>query len=176
MPISSSVSTVSRRRVAGAVERRQVEVAALVERRRAFGVLEVEVLDFGPDVEGEAKRRGALQVALEYLSRVAGKWRAVRQMDVAEHSGDPAFSRAPGQDLQCRRVGEGGHVALAGAGEAFNRTAIEADALLERFFQLLEGDREALERAENVGEPEANELDILLTALLQDELAHFYCF
>ncbi len=131
-------------------------------------VLEVEELDLRPDVEGEAEGGGARQVALEHLARVAGEGRAVREVDVAEHARHAALARAPGQQLEGRGVGDRGHVALAGAGEALDRAAVEADALLERLFELLEGDGEALQRAEDVREPEADELDVLLAALLQD--------
>ena len=45
--------------------------------------------------------------------------------------------------------------------------AVEALALFERLLQLLDGDREALQRAEDVGEPEADELDVVVAAGLE---------
>ena len=155
--------------VAGDVERRQVEVAALVERRRALSdVLEVEELQLRADVEGEAEVGGALELALEDVARVALERRAVRVLDVAEHAGDAALARAPGQELR-RSTGRAWRSCRDSSMRAkpSMRAAVEAHALLERLLQLLDGDREALEGAEDVGEPEPDELDVVVAARLQ---------
>ena len=152
--------------VAGAVEGGQVEVAALVEGVGCVGAIEVEVFDLRANVEGEAEGGGTLQVALEHVAGVALEGGAVREVDVAEHAGHAALAGAPGKDLEGSGVRDGGHVGLAGAGEAGDGPAVEADALFERLFQLFESDRKALEGAENIGEPEADELHILLATLL----------
>ena len=58
--------------VRAGVERRQVEVAALVEHLGAAAVAEEEVLELGTDVEGvEAHRLGALERPPQHVARVA---------------------------------------------------------------------------------------------------------
>ena len=64
--------------VRGDVERRLVEVPALVEERRVVERLEVEVLELRADVEREALVRGARELTLQDAARVAGERRAVR--------------------------------------------------------------------------------------------------
>ena len=65
----------------------------------------------------------------------------------------------------------GDDVVLAQPRCALQRGAVEADALLERRFELRDGDREALEQAEHVDEPEAHELHAPLLDRAQHELA-----
>ena len=144
--------------------RRLVEVAAAVERFGAFRILEVEVLQFGADVEGVAEVRGALQVAAEDVARVAFKWRAVWMVDIAEHARDARFPGPPGDELEGCWVGPGEHVGLIDAREAFDAGAIEAHALVKRLFELLDGDREALQRADDIREPETDELHVVFAA------------
>jgi hypothetical protein len=66
--------------------------------------------------------------------------------------------------LEGRRVGAGEHVRLIDAGEAFDARAVEAHALFEGLLQFFHRDGEALERADDVREPEADELHIVLPA------------
>ena len=154
--------------VAGDVERRQVEVAALVEAApAAVRRLEVEVLQLRADVERVAEVRRALELPLQHEARVALERRAVRVLDVAEHARDAALARAPRQDGERRRVGHGDHVGLVDAREPLDARAVEALALFERLFQLLDRDGEALERAEDVREPQPDELHIVVAARLQ---------
>ena len=75
-----------------------------------------------------------------------------------------------GKHLERRRIGHGDHVRLLDAGEAVDRRAVEAHALLERALELAVGHGEALQNAEHVGEPEADELDVALLDRLEDVL------
>ncbi len=80
-----------------------------------------------------------------------------------------AARRRGRQDLERRRIGPREHVALAGPGEALDRRAVEADALVERAVELGRGDRHRLQRAEDVGEPEPDEADLALLERAQYE-------
>ena len=75
--------------------------------------------------------------------------------------------RAPGQHGERDRVGHGDHVRLLDGVEAGYRRAVEAHASLERVLELLRVDREALQLAEDVREPQANEADV---AVLDERL------
>src|SRR5262249_54050340 len=75
--------------------------------------------------------------------------------------------RAPGQDRERRGVGQRDHVRLLDRVEAGDRGAVEAHPALERVVELERVDREALELAEDVGEPEPDEAHV---ALLHDSL------
>ena len=77
---------------------------------------------------------------------------------------------APRQDLERRGVGVGEHVGLVDAREALDRRAVEAEALGEGALDLGRGDRDRLERADDVGEPEPDELDAPLLDRAKNEL------
>ena len=74
------------------------------------------------------------------------------------------------EHLERRRVGHGDHVGLVDPGEALDRRAVEADALLERRLQLGRRDRDALQGAEHVGEPQPDEADVPLLERTEHEL------
>src|SRR3954452_19838635 len=151
--------------VRAGVERREVEVAALVEGLRAAAVLEVEVLELGTDVEGvEAHLVHALERATEHVARVALVRRALRREDVAEHPPDALALGAPRQDREGRRVRHRDHVRLLDRVEARDRRAVEAHAPLERVVELGDVDRERLQLTQDVGEPEADEAHVALVA------------
>ena len=144
------------------------EVAAFVERLGAVLVLEQEVLGFGADVEGvEAHRLHPLERAAQHVSRVARVGLAVGRDDVADH---PA-GQAVGQDPEGRRVGDRDHVRLLDRVEAGDRRAVEAHAVVERAFELADRDREALEVALEIGEPEQHVVDAAVLDLLEHFLA-----
>ena len=85
--------------VGAGVERREVEVAALVERLGVLVVAEEEVLGLGADVEElEPEAVGALQRAAQDVARVALVGRALGREHVAEHARDALLLRPPGKD------------------------------------------------------------------------------
>ena len=157
--------------IGGLIERGQVEVAPLVERLGAAGILEVEELDLRGDVEGEAHAGRPRERALEHRPRVSREGLAPDPVDVAKHTCDCLLPRAPRQKLEGRLIGDGQHVRLARAREAADRGSVEGDAVRERVLELLHRDGHRLEHPQDVGEPEADELHIVIAARLQDVLA-----
>jgi hypothetical protein len=151
-----------------------VEVAAHVDRLGNPAWLglaaEQEELDLGVRVEGEAEVGGPGQRALEDVTRVCVGGGSVRHQDVAEHPGAAGLLRAPGQHLEGRRVGAGQHVGLVDASEALDRRAVEADALGKRPLELGRRDRDRLEEAEDVGEPQPYEADVAFLEGAEHEL------
>src|SRR6185437_13324242 len=141
-----------------------IEVAAAVEWFRAFGVLEVEVFKLRAYVERVAEVRGALDLLTQDEAGVAGERGAIRVVNVAEHARDAGFLRAPGDELERRRVGPGEHVGFIDSSEALDAGAIKAHPLGEGLFKLFDGDRKRLERSDDVGEPEADELNVVFAA------------
>ena len=122
----------------------------------------------GRGVEGEALVAGALEVALEHVAGVALE-RLLRQvLDVAEHAGDGGVLAAPRHDLEGARVGHGEHVGFLHPAVALDGRAVEGHALLEGGLELGGGDGEALQGAQDVGEPEADESDTPLFDRPQD--------
>ena len=115
----------------------------------------------------------ALEVAAEDEARVTFEGGTVRVCDVAEHAGDAALGGAPGEDGEGRGVRHRHHVGLIDASEALDRGAVEADAFFEGLGQLLYGDGDALQGAEDVCEPEADEFDVMLAAGLENVGAGF---
>ena len=156
-----------------------VEVAAAVHGDRVLAgagpALEEVELDLGVGVEGEALLGSRLQGALEHVARVGVRRGAVGHHDVAEHPGGGRALTAPRQELERRRVGVGQHVRLGDPGEALDRGAVEADALGEGALELGRRDRDRLEVAEHVGEPQPHEPDVALFECAENEvflLAH----
>ena len=133
-------------------------------------VPEQEELDLRVGVEGEPEVRGLGQSPLEHLPRVGVGRLAVRQHDVAEHPRRARRLGPPGQDLEGPRVRPGQHVRLGDPGEALDRGAVEADALVEGAFELGRRHRHRLEEAEHVGEPEPDEADVALLEGAEHEL------
>ena len=157
--------------VGARVERRQVEVAALVEHlgdaALGLGGAEVEVLQLGADVVGvEAHLLGPFERPPHDPARVALVGVAAGHADVAEHARDRVlFLGAPGDQGEGGGVGHRDHVRLLDRVEAGDRGAVEAHPTLQRVLELCGVDREALQVAEDVGEPEPDEADV---ALLDD--------
>ena len=83
-------------------------------------------------------------------------WRA----DVAEHPGHGVLTGTPGQQRERGRVGESAHIALLVAAVALNGGAIEAHAQLQRILQVIHRNGKPLQVPQNVGKPQANELNI----------------
>jgi hypothetical protein len=97
-----------------------------------------------------------LERAAQRVARVARERRAIRHPHVAEHARDKR-TRSPGQDLEGAGIGMGDHVALGQPCPALERGAIEAHPFLQRRLQLADRDREALQLAQHVHEPEPHE-------------------
>ena len=118
-------------RVLAEIGRREIEVAADVVRRRRRlarrARLEQEELGLHPRVHHEAHLRRPRDLPLEHGARIAGKWRAVRQVDVADDARDAARFVAPRKDAERGQVGREQHVRLLDANEPFDRGAVEHD-------------------------------------------------
>ena len=158
---------------AGHVGRREVEVRAGVERPGPAVVAgdEVEELHLRGDVEREATGPGPLEVAPQDTPGVTLEWSTVEVEDVAE---DPGFGRVgigPREQLEAVGVRSGEDVALLHPREAVDRRTIERHALLEGVLQLDRADREALQLAQNVGEPQPHEAYSALLDRAQDVVA-----
>jgi hypothetical protein len=157
------------------VERGQIEVPALVEGLGdpvlGIGVLEVVELELGADVERlEAHRLGPVECAAQDPARIPLVGVAAGDLDVAEHASGAVLTRAPRQDRERRRVGHGDHVGLLDRVEPRDRRSVEPHSPLERVLELGGVDREALELAEHVGEPEPDEPDAALLDRRDDVL------
>ena len=126
-----------------------------------------EALDLRRDVEGVAVLGRTVQHALEHEPRVAIECGTVRPADVAEHARHARVLGTPGQHLERAGVRHHDHVRLVLPREALDRRAVEGDPVGERVLELLDGDRDGLEEAEDVREPEADELHIVVAARLQ---------
>ncbi len=157
-------------KVARGVHRRHGEVAAFVERLGALVVLEEEVLELGADVEGvEAHRVHALERAAQDVAGIAVVGLPVGRDDVADHPRDADV--AVRHELEGGRVGNRDHVGFLDRVEPGDRRAVEAHPVVERALELGGRDREALQVAFDVGEPEVDELHALLVHLSQHSLS-----
>ena len=147
------------------IDRRQVEVAARVVRlggRLAVAPLEQEELGLGPRVHREAALGGQRDHALQRGARAAGERLAVGPVDVADHPRHLLAARvAPREDREGVEVGPQVHVRLLDADEALDRRAVEHDLAVQRVLELAVGDLDVLDRPEDVGELQAEELHLL---------------
>ena len=145
------------------VERRQVEVAAFVEHLRRARVFEQEVLELGPTLNvSKPIDLRPLHRPAQHVARIALVRRSLGRDHVAEHPSHALLLRAPRQHRERARVGHRDHVRLLDRVEARDRRAVEAHPRLERVVQLGRVDRERLQLAEDVREPEADEADVAL--------------
>ena len=145
------------------VVRRQVEVAGVVH-RHWLGTLsrEVEVLNLGAHVGHEALLVRHLEHTVQAPAGVAVKGLARRRPQVAEDARHARVARTPRQDLERLRVRERQHVRLVRRRKAVNRGPVEANALIKCLLELLRRDRERLEVALNVREPQPDEANVSL--------------
>ncbi len=164
-----------RRRKSCAVPARHVvEVAGGVDglgtlRAERRGLQEVE-LDLGVRVEREAGVGRLRQRALQHVPRVGDRGLPVRRRDVAEHPRRGVDLAAPRQDLERGGVGVGEQVGFVRPRQALDRRAVESEALGERALDLGRRDRHRLQGADDVGEPEPDELDAALLDRAQNEV------
>ena len=148
--------------------RRHREVAALVEGLRAGRVLEEEVLELGPDVEGvEARLLHPLERHTQHVAWIAFVGVAARRHDVADHPPDLALAGLPRHHLEGLRIRDRDHVRLLDRVEAGDRRAVEPHPVVQRLLDLGGRDRKALQVTFEVGEPEQDGLDLLVFDPLQ---------
>ena len=141
-------------------------VVALVGVLVEADIVEDEELRLRPDEAGIGDPG-----ALEIIDRLAGDVARIagvvlagdRILDVADHR-----QRGEGREgIDDRRVGLGDeeHVTLVDALPAAEARAVEAEAVAERILlELPDRDREMLPGTEEVGKPQINRLDLLLSA------------
>ncbi len=122
-------------------------------------------------VERESALPRLGQRALENVARVGDGGLAVGRRDVAEHARGRVDLAAPRKDLEGRRVGMREHVRLVGAGQALDRRAVESESLGERALDLGRGDRDRLQGADDIREPEPDEFDAALLDGAENEVA-----
>ena len=154
--------------VVAEVGRQHVEVAAVVGELGGDGVLEVEVLELGADVEVEAHRLGALELAAEHPARVALEGLVVAVDHVAEDERGALAARGPGQHREGVPVGHRDDVALLDLGVAADGRAVEGSAALDHVGELPVGDLDHLEVPQDVREPQLNVLHVLVFDELLD--------
>ena len=160
--------------LAAAVERRQVEIGAGVEWFGALRRGEEEELDLGAGVERVAELAGSAELALQYLPGIAGEGRALRRQDVAE---DPGLERLrpPWQDLECLGIGLEQHVGFLHSGEAVDGGPVEPHPFQEGLGQFGRRKGQRLEHAQDIDEPQADEMDAPLFDGAQDEGDPCFC-
>src|SRR5205823_12383704 len=137
--------------------------------RRAVLRLEEEELGFGTGVErvpfGRSERNDFFQSAW----RVAAELLTVGRVDVGDHPRHIFGRRAgPWENAEGGEVGPEVHVRLFNSDEALDGRSVEHDLAIERFFELAIGDLDVLDGAQDVGELQAHELDLLALGALED--------
>jgi hypothetical protein len=98
------------------------------------------------------------------------KGRPVGHVDVADETADARVRIAPREDPKGREIGREQHVALLDPHEPFDARAVEHDVAGERLLELRRGDLDVLVDAEDVGELESQEADVVLPGDLEDVL------
>ena len=96
------------------------------------------------------------------MARVALVGRALGRQHVAEHAADALLLRTPRQHRERRGVRHRDHVRLLDRVEAGDRGAVEAHPGLQRPVELAGVDRERLQLADDVCEPQPDEADLPL--------------
>ena len=94
---------------------------------------------------------------------------AVRGAQIAEHAGDGVLGGSPWEDLPSCGVRKGYGVGFVAAGEAVDDGTVEACAGVQHMLEFVDGDRETLDRSEDVGEPQSDEPNVLLVGGAEDE-------
>ena len=162
-------------RVLAEVHRREIEVRADVVRLgRRLAVrpaLEHEELGFHPRVHRVAHARRASAITRFSAPRGSpANGVAVGHVDVADQPRDAILRIAPRKDRNVVEVGREQHVRLLDPHEPLDRRAVEHDVAGERLLELRRRDLDVLVDAEDVGELQAQEADVVLPGELEDVL------
>ena len=157
-------------KVGRVVERRQIEIAALVDRLRRGIALEAEILDRRADIDRIAHRACTLQHIHEHMARVAGSRRPVGRAQIAEHARHAIVARAPWQHLESRRIRVHEHIGILQTRKPVDRRAVKADAFFKRDFDIGRRNGDIFQIAENIGEPQSQKANVALFDLLDDIL------
>ena len=151
-----------------------IEVANLIDRcghlASAEALLDEEEFDFRMGIERKAKIGGLGQRALEHMPRIGIRRRAVGHQDVAEHTSYTWALATPRQHLERAGIRLDQHVGFNDASKALDRGAIETNTFSEGTFKFGGSNRNRLEHAEHIGEPQPNESNISLFDRAQHKL------
>ena len=154
------------------VDRRQVEVApgiVRLGRRGPVPPLEQEELALGAGVHREPLRGGERDDPLERAARAALERDALGRIDVADHPRHLLTGRVvPGIDHEGVGIRTQEHVRFLDPHEALDRRAVEHDQAVQRVLELAVRNLDVLDRAEDVGELQPHELDLLALGPLED--------
>ena len=123
------------------------------------GAQQVE-LDLRRGVAREPHVGGLGKHPLEHAPGICGGGLTVRGLEVAEHAGRGLVLAAPRQQLERGGVRLQQHVRLEHPGQSLDRGAVEAETFLERGLHLRRGQRDGLQGAHDVREPEPHEAHV----------------
>ena len=156
--------------VGGVVERRQIEIAALVDGLGSLVALEAEVFNRRANVHRIARSARAFERFHKNVARITGRGSAVGSKQIAEHVRHAIVARAPRQHLKRGRVGMHQHVGILQARQTLDGRAVETDALFKGRLDVGRRDGDVFQIAEDIGEPQSQEANVALFNLLDDIL------
>jgi hypothetical protein len=121
------------------------------------------------------KRESALsrfsECSLEHVPRVGYRWLPIGSRNVAEHPRRRVDLVSPRKNLKRRWVRVGEHVGFVRSSESLDCRTVETETLRESAFDFRWSDCDTLEGADDVGEPQADELDSPLFDRAKHEVA-----
>jgi len=147
------------------VGRCEVKVAADVLEECGWLVVdhpEEEELQFRTGVKEVAILRGILHGHAEHVARVALERLAALLVDIAHKARHRVIPGPPGQEGVSGEVGFQHHIRLLDPDKPLNRGSVKTDAAGQRLLSLLDRDGDVFGHAQEVGELEAEESDIIL--------------
>ena len=144
-----------------------IEVTVEIQQFGGSGVLKIKELELGAHVVGESQLRCPLEVPLEHVAGISGEGLAALVSDVADHAGHGVLPGSPRQQGKGGEIGIGAHIAFVMPGETIDGRTVEADALVDGILQVIHVDGEALQFAQNVGKPQADEFHVVFPGCTQ---------
>ena len=141
--------------------------------RRGFPVrapLEHEELGFHAGLHVVAHGVRIRDHPLQRAARVSRKRKAIREVHVADDARDAMLGIPPRKHPECREVGGEEHVALLDPHEPLDAGAVEHDVARQRLLELARRQLDILVDAEDVGELQAKERDVLAPRQVEDVL------